>query len=1542
MNEKFVAVFLITMFLVGLFPANVFADTNSEACETILARVFDSKVIPLTTDEDLLEDVQSRDTQVANYLSLRTNPADINRVNIFSDISIGKSSTGTDKMATSINRHLEMGVAYMSPNSSYYRETSILTVIMEDFNFLYDKYYGPSHYSLYYPTPKAIPTSANWWALEIGIPAQILDTLIVLKNELPAEFIDKYSTICDIYVPTPFYATGGVGGANGIWITNNIVKIAALKGNPAHTQKNPTYPANCQDGESNLLLYNNKLSAVQAKCATLINMTTSGDGFYDDGSYIGHTYHAYSGGYGIYFYNDTMANLELLGGTIYAPSADKLSVLSKWTFDCVEPMVYKTNFLVTTLGREFGRNPQEDARAIGALGGLISYLNLATGDDQIRAKALVKQIALDLIAANGENWVYKSFNSQKRNVLRALVSDAAVIPRGNLIMNKIFPIMNRMLNYRNNWGLVVSYYDTQMHPYEDGGENKKGWNLTSGMVYIYNNDRKVFSGDVWPTINAYRLPGITTVANSTNPTGNANLSFGGGATLNNLYGTLAYNLKPNNSTGLNANKSYFAFDNEVVCVGSNISATVTNNVESIIENRMINDAGNNRLTVDGTNVLDNLGNSGSFANPKWANLAGTNADADIGYYFPQAMTINARRVANTGKWSDVANQGSTDPITKNYVEMWVDHGSKPASGGYAWVILPGMTPQQTAQYSLDPKIEILSSTDKLHAVHQKELNIFAFNSYSNESLTAGPITTNKIASVIMQKKENTTTIAVSDPTRSASSINVTISGFCGDVVSKDSNINVTSIGENLSFTVNTQGSQGKTFSITVSNELTGVEGEQSYDYTDGQLLVTTPVKIGNAKVEIVDEPNVPSNKVMKISEDNVNSYFNISDNFNTGISSEWALTNDGTKVSFSTEQNQSGSNSGSLRIQGKTTATRTFESGNYLYEIWMYDPGKGLNSTGLFNVGPLSVGIYSGVTANNYVFRSYSLANTANQATSVVRSQGWHKITVDNTVSGRMKAYIDDFKIYDDAGATDSNQAGVYDWWGAAIGNPVYFDDLSIASNSLIIPKIKVMHPVPFLTTYMNYEAKIKFNYTGAKEIDVFSIASGLRMVAKDGKFYVYTGDSNATPRELFAYIPDTWYTVSALVDTNVKEVSLSINGTNYVDNEALYDSESSIAGALYHELNDVTTALFVDDVKFISSIPEYELQAPVSDTASGSRLNKGQKIKLSTLPPTASIKYEIYEGDGTDGVKLNSTASYYSSFSPFDLVPSAQKNMTITVKAWAELIGQESEASLFTYTFTGVDGSDTVTTSFYANTVSSANLIAGIRAGTIVVKAANNLDSNFVYFGGLYEDNALIDVKMLTSSQIDEGDTLTFNVPNNDSHEYKICTYVWDSAIGMNPKMKVATLKRVPIVPNASGKYTILEAVGPSIPSENPPSFAINGNINDRWAVPGYGPYAVPLPIYLTLDLGGVVPVNRVAACFYLQSQRQYLFDIQLSIDGVTWSDPVYKSELSSPLKLATELTMQNFDFPLQDARYVRFNCKNNSASEWNSYSEVEVYYMK
>jgi hypothetical protein len=111
-----------------------------------------------------------------------------------------------------------------------------------------------------------------------------------------------------------------------------------------------------------------------------------------------------------------------------------------------------------------------------------------------------------------------------------------------------------------------------------------------------------------------------------------------------------------------------------------------------------------------------------------------------------------------------------------------------------------------------------------------------------------------------------------------------------------------------------------------------------------------------------------------------------------------------------------------------------------------------------------------------------------------------------------------------------------------------------------------------------------------------------------------------------------------------------------------------------------------------------------------------------------------------------------------------------------------------------------------------------------------------------------------------------------------------------------------------------------------NGPANTIDGDFGTRWSANGQGQW-------LELDLGSVHTVSQVAIAWYLGNQREAVFDLEVSSDGVNWI-PVF-----SGVSSGTTTDLETFSFSPVAAQFVRYVGSGNSQSTWNSVTEIQVF---
>lgn len=708
-------------------------------------------------------------------------------------------NVGSWAITYNYNRLRAMAIAYMSPYTNrgftLAGNTQLRGDIISALDWMYTNKFNEN-----------TVWGVNWFDYEIAAPLALNDITCMLYPYLTSTQITNYMNTVERFSPDPtkYYYDAKINpnsgsdatGANRIWKT----KVVAVRG---VIVKNSSKIATARDAMSPVLDY-----------------VTTGDGFYTDGSFIQHSYFPYAGGYGNDILNYGSDVLNLLNNSTWAVTDTDKSNMFKWVYDSFEPWVYNGDLFGSIIGRSNGiQICQNHVMGFGVINGIAKMVPYAPSADAAAYKRMIKQWVQQESAYN----IYSILSLDVAAIINNIMNDSNVAPRGELVKSHVFNNMDRVVHLRSGFGFGLSMTSSRIANYESmWNQNKKAWYTGDGMTYLYNGDQKRYSEDFWGTVNPYRLPG-TTVDTQTRSDAQAQgtcstKNWVGGSEIDGIYSTAgmevgAYNVS-GYTTSLTAKKSWFMFDNEIVCLGSGITSSSGRTIETTVENEKINSSGINALTVNGTSKSTSLGWSETMSGVNYIHLSGNTTGSDVGYYFPSSTTVKGLREARSVAWTDMDNKGSSALTTRNYLTLWLDHGTDPSNSTYQYVILPNMSASQVSTYAGSPDITVLENSTGAQGVKENSLNITGVNYWNDISKTVGGITSDKKASVMMKETTTQIEVVVSDPTQAnTGNIVIQINKTASSTASNDSQITVNQLNT-IRFTVNVNGSKGKTFKVT--------------------------------------------------------------------------------------------------------------------------------------------------------------------------------------------------------------------------------------------------------------------------------------------------------------------------------------------------------------------------------------------------------------------------------------------------------------------------------------------------------------------------------------------------------------------------------------------------------------------------------------------------------------------------------------------------------------------------------------------------------
>ncbi len=267
---------------------------------------------------------------------------------------------------------------------------------------------------------------------------------------------------------------------------------------------------------------------------------------------------------------------------------------------------------------------------------------------------------------------------------------------------------------------TVRMFSTRNRNMEEpyNGPGKTTHHRADGTNYLMLNGDEYHN--IWPVYNWQKIAGTTILQKPQLPGPNeiqkAGLTDFVGAVTDGLYGAVAFDFKSPHDR-VEAKKSWFFFDEEYVCLGTDINATTNLPVVTTLNQALmrsdvhIGQGGAPKLVSKGSQTLENV---------KWVH------HDNVGYLFPQPTTVNLSNQTETGRWSDITDQKniSQEVIREAVFALWLNHGNKPSGASYQYIVVPNVSEQRLNETApANRAVEILATTSDLQAVKHNQLGI---------------------------------------------------------------------------------------------------------------------------------------------------------------------------------------------------------------------------------------------------------------------------------------------------------------------------------------------------------------------------------------------------------------------------------------------------------------------------------------------------------------------------------------------------------------------------------------------------------------------------------------------------------------------------------------------------------------------------------------------------------------------------------------------------------------------------------------------------
>lgn len=505
--------------------------------------------------------------------------------------------------------------------------------------------------------------SDNWWHNQISEPQKLGVLLIQMrigKKQIPQELETK--------ILKRIQETGGDPakwtGANRTDIALHWIYRSCLTQNEADLKT-------AIDNVFNPVVY------------------TTEEGFQHDNSYFQHGEQLYIGGYGDEILKGVTQVASYALGTQYQLDKEKVELLSKFMRETYYRAVRGQNMSFDVVGRSVSRP------------GLLNKRTTAT-----YAK---RMIDIDPTHADEYKAIIARLNRKQPADYQVTASHTHYF-RGDY-----------SLHVHPQYNFDVRLASTRTKKCEYGNkENLKTYFMSDGCTNITQTGDEYFN--IFPVWNWCHIPGTTApqlekVPMDPKAWGVLGTSTYAGGVSDSIYGATAYaymDTNPEVNTG--AKKSWYFFDNEVVCLGAGIQSTSTYPVHTTVNQCFLKGG----IMVDKGDKEETLANgSHTLQAPQWV------LHDKIGYFFPQKEEVFLTAQTQSGRWYDINTSKSKKEEKMDVFTLGINHGVGPKDGSYAYIVVPGKTSaQEMKAYQKKNAIEILSNNAKVQAVRNTKLNVW--------------------------------------------------------------------------------------------------------------------------------------------------------------------------------------------------------------------------------------------------------------------------------------------------------------------------------------------------------------------------------------------------------------------------------------------------------------------------------------------------------------------------------------------------------------------------------------------------------------------------------------------------------------------------------------------------------------------------------------------------------------------------------------------------------------------------------------------------
>ncbi len=464
------------------------------------------------------------------------------------------------------------------------------------------------------------------------------------------------------------------------------------------------------------------------------------EGFQHDNSYFQHGVQLYIGGYGDEILKGVTQVALYTKGTKYALDDERIQFLRHFMCGTYYQVIRGQYMLFDVLGRGVSRN---------------------NGTQKSHAALFAKRM-LELDPAHIDEY----------NAIIARLEGKKSANYGIKPLHTHYFRGDYALHVRPHYTFDVRMVSNRTMRCEYGnGENLKTYFMSDGCTNI------VTEGDeyarIFPVWNWNRIPGVTAPQLDTIPRTvidwqtKGTSVFAGGVS-DSLYGVSVYSyLDTYADINTAAKKSWFFFDDEIICLGAGINSTAGVPVCTTINQCLLS----KKEVILSQSKKQSMVKEGDFVydSPEWVLHNG------IGYVFPAGGNLFLSKKIQTGSWYSINHTESKNEQQQEVFTLGFNHGCNPRNATYAYIVVPGIhSARKMNNYRKSP-VEILANTDSMQIVRHTKLGIWQMVFYKEGTFRNGELSVSvdkACALMIKDGHSGNAELHIADPGQTQSCIKV--------------------------------------------------------------------------------------------------------------------------------------------------------------------------------------------------------------------------------------------------------------------------------------------------------------------------------------------------------------------------------------------------------------------------------------------------------------------------------------------------------------------------------------------------------------------------------------------------------------------------------------------------------------------------------------------------------------------------------------------------------------------------------------------------